>query len=226
MIRLHVVVEGQTEETFVNRVLANHLGQFNISVDARCVETSRRRAKIYRGGVREYARLRRDLILWMKEDQNNDAHFTTMCDFYALPKEFPFYDESRNIVSLYERVARLEQAFKDDLQHPRFTPYLQLHEFEALLLTDPAQFDWEFLDHERAIQNLIALTRAFESPELINDGTETAPSKRITSEIPEYAKRKTSAGPIIAEKIGMAAIREKCPHFASWLSQLEALVQE
>ncbi len=26
MIRLHMVVEGQTEENFVNNILANHLG--------------------------------------------------------------------------------------------------------------------------------------------------------------------------------------------------------
>jgi hypothetical protein len=84
MIRLHIVVEGQTEETFVNRVLSYHLGQYNISVDARQVETSRKHARIYRGGFdrsRGYQRARRDLALWMQEDQNADAYFTTMFDF-------------------------------------------------------------------------------------------------------------------------------------------------
>ena len=41
MIRLHLVVEGQTEEEFVNSVLVDYLGQFQISTDARCVLTSR-----------------------------------------------------------------------------------------------------------------------------------------------------------------------------------------
>lgn len=225
MIRLHFIVEGQTEETFVNRVLADHLGNFGISVDVRCVETSRRRARIYRGGLREYQRVRRDLTLWMKEDQNKDAYFTSMFDLYALPEDFPLYHESKKFTSPYDRVSKLEQAFREDMQHYRFTPYIQLHEFEALLLSDRPKFDWEFIDHDKAIQNLIALTATFESPELINDGPHTAPSKRIINEIPEYLGRKSSSGPIIADKIGITHIRSKCPHFESWLSQIEALGQ-
>ncbi len=51
MIRLHIIVEGQTEEAFVKRVLRDHLGMFNIVTDVRCVETSRNSRRIYRGGV-------------------------------------------------------------------------------------------------------------------------------------------------------------------------------
>lgn len=36
------------------------------------------------------------------------------------------------LVGPYERVARLEKAFGDSINHLRFMPYLQLHEFEAL----------------------------------------------------------------------------------------------
>lgn len=48
--RLNVTAEGQTEETFVKQVLADYLGQFNISTDARCVQTSRDKRKTHRGG--------------------------------------------------------------------------------------------------------------------------------------------------------------------------------
>jgi hypothetical protein len=51
MIRLHFVVEGQTEEAFVNSVLADHLGCANVFADVRCVETSRQGARIFRGGA-------------------------------------------------------------------------------------------------------------------------------------------------------------------------------
>ena len=40
-IRLHVTTEGQTEEAFVKRILAPHLGAFNVFADARSVLTSR-----------------------------------------------------------------------------------------------------------------------------------------------------------------------------------------
>ena len=59
----------------------------------------------------------------------------------------------------------------------------------------------------------------FASPEHINDGDNTAPSKRIDDEIPEYKYMKASAGPIVADKIGLPTIRSKCKHFACWLSQ-------
>lgn len=61
------------------------------------------------------------------------------------------------------------------------------------------------------------------SPELVNDGIDTAPSKRIIREIPEYASIKASAGPIVAEKIGLDNLRLKCRHFGEWLTKLEAL---
>ena len=67
------------------------------------------------------------------------------------------------------------------------------------------------------------MASAFNSPELIDDGPDTAPSKRIIAEIPEYAKRKSSAGPIVAERIGLPALRAKCEHFGGWIDRLETL---
>lgn len=88
MIRLHIIAEGQTEETFVNNILCEHLGSFNISTDVRCVETGRRQNKIYRGGLLDYEKAKKDLELWLKHDQKTDARFTTMFDLYALPDNF------------------------------------------------------------------------------------------------------------------------------------------
>lgn len=226
MIRLHMIVEGQTEEIFVNRVLADHFGQFNITVDVRSVETSRHQRRIYRGGLLDYQRAKRDLGRWMSEDQNADAFFSTMFDLYALPDDFPSYVDARHTSDPYARVYALEDALRIDIEHRRFIPYIQLHEFEALLLADPQKFDWEFIEHDRQIDQLIQIANGFDSPELINDHPETAPSKRIIQLIPEYEGRKTSAGPLIAAKIGLPTLRAKCPHFDSWLRRIEALGQQ
>jgi hypothetical protein len=120
-------------------------------------------------------------------------------------------------------VAFLEEALGKDFDHPRFVPYIQLHEFEALLLADPSKFDWEFIEHDAAIRRLQALAASVATPELIDDGEHTAPSKRIIAEIPEYAGRKASAGPLIASKIGLPVLRQKCPHFDDWLRRIETL---
>ncbi|MGE0684731.1 MAG: DUF4276 family protein [Candidatus Binatia bacterium] len=223
MIRLHMVVEGQTEETFVNMVLVEHLGQFNIVTDARCVETSRRRGQIYRGGVLDYRRVKKDLSLWMKEDQNEDAYFTTMLDVYALPEDSPGFADAQKQSDPYSRVATLEKAFADDIEHRRFIPHLQLHEFEALLFCDLSKFDARFNEHADKIQSLAAECSQFTSPELIDDGKNSAPSKRIIREIPEYEGAKASAGPLIAQKIGLLTMRQKCRHFNDWLDKLETL---
>ncbi len=60
-----------------------------------------------------------------------------------------------------------------------------------------------------------------QSPELIDDGQHTAPSKRIIAEFPEYSK--TTVGSQMAERIGLQNIRSKCPHFKVWVERLEKL---
>jgi hypothetical protein len=222
-MRLHVVVEGQTEETFVRRVLAPHLGTFSVWADARSVMTARKHGAIYKGGLPSYALARKDILLWMKDDRNADAAFTTMFDLYGLPMDFPDYDKAKRQSDCRQRVATLEAAMKADIGPPRFTPYIQLHEFEALILADPQKLDCQFIEYDEAIRNLVAMAGSFESPELIDDGDETAPSKRIIREIAAYEGMKASAGPLIAERIGMATLRAKCQHFAEWLSNLEAV---
>jgi len=67
------------------------------------------------------------------------------------------------------------------------------------------------------------LTKSFSSPELIDDGYDTSPSKRIIKQIPSYRYLKSSAGPSTAKDIGLETIRNKCPHFGNWLCQLENL---
>jgi hypothetical protein len=67
------------------------------------------------------------------------------------------------------------------------------------------------------------IAESFASPELINDGNQTAPSKRIIAEIPQYEGAKTTVGPQLAELIGLKEIRRKCPHFDAWISRLERL---
>ncbi len=222
-VRLHFIVEGQTEETFVNRVIIPHLASYSVWGDVRCVMTGRKRGVIHRGGVVSYERARKDIMLWMKEDQKPDSAFTTMFDLYALPSDFPAYEEAGKASSPYTRASELEEAMIRDVGHRRFTPYIQLHEYEALLLADPQKLDCRYFDCPKAIQNLVEMVAGFDSPELIDDGVTTAPSKRIIREIPEYEGMKTSAGPLVAEHIGLPTLRRKCRHFDQWLSQLESL---
>lgn len=224
MRRLNILAEGDTEETFVNEVLALHLAEHGVAAVVRRVTTRRERRRpdvVHRGGLLDYRKAQRDLHRWMAEDPT--AAFTTMYDLYALPGDFPGYAAAEKLVDPYARVQALEGALAADVGDWRFIPYIQLHEFEALLLSEPEKLDWEYVNHAVAIDRLTALTRRFESPELINDGPLTAPSKRIIAEIPEYKFQKASVGPEVAKRIGLAKIRERCPHFSEWVKRLEEL---
>ena len=225
MIRLHITAEGQTEQAFAKRVLVPHLAGFDVFVDARCVLTSKdkRAAREYRGGLLRYEKAKKDICAWLKEDGHAECRFTTMFDLYALPNDFPGYAEAMSKNDPYERVGVLERKMAEDIGDSRFIPYIQLHEFEALILADPKQLDWEYLEHGVPISNLISMTGG-QNPELINDGPATAPSKRILDEIPEYDK--ATAGVAVAEKIGLPMLRRKCRHFDDWLARLEQLGQK
>ena len=232
-IRLHITAEGQTEERFVKEVLAPYLGEREVWADARSVLTSKnnRLGVEYRGGWRRttaYATVKRDICTWMKEDRNPDVRFTTMFDLYALPRDFPGYTEALRETDPYRRVAILEETLAADingeLNDTRFIPYIQLHEFEALILADPKQLGWEFLEHDDPIQRLINMVEIEGgNPELIDDGVTTAPSKRIIAEIAEYAGSKATSGPLVVGKIGMPLLCERCRHFAQWIAGLVRL---
>ncbi len=223
MIRLHVTAEGQTEKAFAEKILCAHLGKFQTIVDARCVLTSkdRRAAKTHRGGLVNYQKAKKDIQNWIREDDHDECRFTTMFDLYALPKDFPGYDAAMRQADPYSRVTQLENALAEDIGDHRFIPYIQLHEFEALIFADPQQLEWEYLEHDKQIGNLIRITKQQKNPELINDGPQTAPSRRILAEIPEY--HKNTAGIAVVERIGLKVLRAKCRHFASWLRRLERL---
>ena len=60
-------------------------------------------------------------------------------------------------------------------------------------------------------------------PEDINDGPLTAPSKRIIQHVPRYETVKVRVGATAAGAIGLASLRENCPHFDAWVSNLERL---
>lgn len=222
-VRLNIIVEGQTEETFVNQTLKPHLSRFSVGVSARIVTTRKERGAKYRGGLSTYFKAKRDITLWTKQDRNTDVRFTTMFDLYGLPTDFPGYNTTPAKDDPYQRVEALEDALGKDISDRRFIPYIQLHEFEALILSDPHELDSQFDNCADGIARLVTMASRFPSPEHINDSSNTAPSKRIIREIPEYEGRKASAGPIVIERIGLSTLRSKCPHFAGWLGKLESL---
>lgn len=215
MIRLCIIVEGETEEAFVDDVLAPHLWESEVFAYSRLLATS----PATRGGVTTYAKARRDVLESIHADPK--ARFTTMLDLYGLPREWPGVRESDGVLDVYERVGSIEEAFADDIGDRRFLPYIQIHEFEALLLSDPQALLGAHPNAEYAVERLKQAVAECGGPELVNDGAETHPASRIADAIPLY--RKTLSGLTAARMIGISRMREACPHFREWVDRLATL---
>lgn len=219
MIRLNILVEGQTEQAFVKRVLAPYLGRRQVFPVARLVEVSRSGG---RGGVNRYVKVRDDLNRWIKQEQGNDeVWFTTMFDFYGWPTDAPGHQSCANIHNVRRRIECFEEKFADDIDHHQFMPYLQLHEFEALVLCDVDALSGVYPKSRRELEPLHDVVEDHDSPELINDDPNTAPSKRIENYISGYDK--VVAGPLVTDEVGLDGLRNQCPHFDEWISKLEQL---
>ena len=218
MKHVFVYVEGQTEETFVRDMLGPYLQSFDLYLTPILARTKRSKAgTVFKGGIVSYTQVRRD-ILRLLHDTSIIA-LTTMIDYYGLPENFPG-KSTLPTGSCYERVEYLEDKFREDINHPRFMPFLTLHEFEALLFVAPDQIEAAFPARQLRC-TLCTEANQFSSPEEINEGQDTHPAARIRKYIPAY--RKAVHGPLIAARIGLDKMREKCPHFARWIARLESL---
>lgn len=149
-IRLNFIVEGQTEETFVRDQLKPHLAQRSIWASVRCVQTSRKPNTKYRGGLRRYSQARDDISRWMREQpqpKHHDVRFTTMFDLFRLPDDFPGHHAAASNPDPISRATALENAMLEDIGDNRFVPYIQVHEFEALVLVNTSARGWTSLRH-------------------------------------------------------------------------------
>jgi len=168
--------------------------------------------------------MKNDILRFLAQEKGGDVFFTTMIDLYGIHADFPGLAEAKKLRHMPDkRVEVLEQAFAKDIGDDRFVPYIQLHEYEAYLFSDPTWFRFFYNHHESQIAALKAIADRHATPELIDDGPHSAPRKRIIAELPDYEDAKSAVGPQVAELIGLDVIRSKCPHFAAWLSRLEKL---
>jgi hypothetical protein len=152
--------------------------------------------------------------------EDKGAYVTTLLDLYGIPKDFPAFDTNG---CSFTRAAAMEAAFEKDISKPNFIANLIVHEFETLLFSDPLKFS-ESLNMNIA-KSLVAIRNQFKTPEHINHGRSTAPSKRILSICESYNIKyeKPTHGILIALDVGLAKIRQECPRFNSWVERLESL---
>ena len=218
--RIHIICEGQTEEMFVNLILAPHFEMQEIEVLPKIIGTIG-----HQGGNVGYKRLATDIRLLLQGDKT--SRITTFIDFYGIFSNFPGIREARQLRSAQERFDTVVTAFleqltadfnRDDIA--RIIPYIQMHEFEGLLFSSPEDVAFGILQ-PHLWKKFAKILFAFDTPEDINDSIETAPSKRILQIFRGY--QKVLHGSIIVRRIGLQKIHDHCPLFNAWIEVLENL---
>ena len=220
MNRIYIFCEGQTEETFVREVLAPHFERLEIWLYPILISTG----KQGKGGISTYGKIKREIEIKCKEDPS--AWVTSMFDFYGLPKDFPETATAKQLSS--PKPSSIEQAkiaisvFQKDIAQRNFIANLTVHEFEGLLFSSPEAFEnWFDIS---VVERIRGVRNKFKSPEHINNGIETAPSKRILAVCEKYDK--ILHGSYIALDIGLESIRQECSLFDQWLKKLENIATE
>ena len=212
MKRVYIVVEGQTEQEFVRNILSPFFFKNGVmSVTPVLIRTS----KTGRGGHVNAQHLMRT-VNGLLSSMKDDIVVSTFIDFFRIPKSMPEYEVSMSLGNDYLRVVALEKALRKEIDDVRFFPYIQLHEFEALLFSNNKGFE-EYMSAKQAGKTA-AIISEFTNPEDINSSPETAPSKRILSIDRGY--NKVLQGNLIALDVGIDNMLEKCPRFSSWVSRL------
>lgn len=221
--RVVVLVEGRTEELFVREVLAPWLDARGVLITAHQMGRPG-----HRGGIGEYPRAQREILNWLCRDQT--SILTTLFDFYGMPESWPGRVHAARL-SYPENGLWVEKELFEDIinrlgrrfPRERFIPHVQLHEFEALVFTDP-RILCDVLRAPEMLGVVEDIREEYPNPEMINDSPETAPSKRLLRIFDDY--RKAIHGVITTRRVGLPALRLACPHFALWVKKLENLVPQ
>ena len=211
------IVEGATEENFINTILAPYLSYKNIWMHATQISKPGQK-----GGDVRFDRVKNDIIRHLK--QRKDTIVTLFLDFYGLA-EWPGLES----ISWNSSPAKIEQilcyatklkikGFLPDIDiERRFIPFFIIHEFETLLFSNSAVLaDGLGIKKEKIDKTLSEFNGDLER---INNSRETAPSKRLEKWMPSY--KKTVNGIPIAAEIGVEQMRLSVPSFDEWIVKIE-----
>jgi len=213
-----VLVEGQTEEKFINDVLCPHFESYKIFLSPTILNTKITKVgPNFKGGINSFGQVKRDLRPLLHN--TSASMITTMFDLYDLPSDFPGYSESSGLRGV-EKAQLIEAELKKRFGDSRFEPYLSVHEFEALLFADVSRTS-EALGASHLQSKFQKIRNQFSTPEDINDNPKTCPSRRITNLFEGYEK--PLYGTLCTKKTGITILRSACPHFDEWITMMETV---
>lgn len=220
MTDVYIICEGPTEVRFVKNVLGPSLGNRRLFLHPVTIGSQRSK-----GGNVTFDRLQKNVRRQLYN--NRQSYCSTLVDYYGLDSKFPGVELASTKSNLSAKADSVADSLVEELSRAidrdpllRFIPYVQMHEFEAHMFSDPSTFA-DALGRPDLRNDFLEIRQNFETPEHIDNSPVTAPSKRIIALYPEYEK--PLMGERAASAIGLPRIRRECPLFDAWLAKLENL---
>lgn len=227
MRHLYFIVEGETELEFVNKILIPYFYSQGVLCHIQGYPIT------MSGGGHGFNNIQHFInTITPVLNYQNEPIVTTLIDYFQLnsEKKIPGYLESLNYVLTDDRVNYLESKLNDIVQsitpYRYFIPYIQKHEMETLLFSNPE--DGFYLESDKIKNSVLEVCKQYPNIEDINGSTEGAPSKRLEAIYKADGKKyeKIIDGIDIADLTGIEKILEKCPRFRNWIEHLIRLLKE
>ncbi len=135
---------------------------------------------------------------------------TIFVDYYGIKHDWPGLDSVREGATPKQIARTINHAtkamavelFAKENAENRFIPFIAVHEFEALLFSDPAFLSSHL---EVRLSDINAVLAQCGTPEAINNNPDTAPPKRLDRWSKNGKFPKTTTGIAIAKGIGITA---------------------
>ncbi|PWK22647.1 uncharacterized protein DUF4276 [Arcicella aurantiaca] len=227
MKHLYIIVEGQTEAEFVERLLISYLSNQGLHTNIQPIKITMSGGGHGFNNIEHFRNTIKPIMYYKDE-----PIITTMIDYSGInsEKKMPNYLNCIEKSDVEQRILCMEESLKNYVNtikpYTNFIPNILRHEFETLLFANPEDgFD---LEDEQIKREIIDLKSKYLSIEDINSSPETFPSKRIESIYSSINKKynKIADGVDIAELTGINSILKECPHFKNWLDKITHVVLE
>ncbi len=222
MREIIIITEGPTEQEFISKILIPFFTEKGIyRVYPKTIKTS----KDHYGGLLKYNKLKNDLGRHLST--KHGSIITTLIDYFHLPESMPNYATCQSKRTIDEKIDCLITGLASDIEEINeniFLPYIQKHEFEALLFSN---ISWgSAILNEKGCKRLSDIVEKYANPEDINEGNDTSPSNRLLKIFKDCSGErynKVIFGELIASEIGINTIIKQCPRFSKWINTLVAL---
>jgi len=216
MKKITIICEGYSELAFCKDILEPHLKKFEIQLYYELTSQSKD------GGITKWANIKNQIVKIYDED--NEMVISTFLDYYGINKslKFPKWAEAEVTADKTQRMEVLEKAMYEDVEDKiKFIPYIQLHEYEALVFSNYDAFELLYDAQDANLAALKQICTTYPNPEDINNIKVTAPSNRLKENINRY--NKIQSGIELIKIIGLETLRNKYPMLNDWIISLEEI---